>query len=148
VFRGGKLVQGGQVRYGCDRNQKLKAMRTITARSRPSAAPQAMIEFNLDGTIIFGEREFPQDAVGYSLDEIKGKHHRMFCEPEYTRSADYSEFWAKLLRWGIFFRGIQASGKRRASEIQIQASYNPIFDADGKVFQDRQVRDRFDPTHQ
>ncbi|MCX5660805.1 MAG: PAS domain-containing protein, partial [Planctomycetota bacterium] len=53
---------------------------------------QAVIEFNLDGTIITANANF-LGAVGYSLDEIKGKHHRMFVEPSYGSSAQYQDFW-------------------------------------------------------
>lgn len=58
---------------------------------------QAVIEFNLDGTIISANDNFLK-AVGYSLDEIKGKHHRMFCEPSYANSPEYRNFWDKLNR--------------------------------------------------
>jgi methyl-accepting chemotaxis protein len=130
VFRGGKPYK--VVKFATDVTaQKLKAADDngkITAISRA----QAMIEFNLDGTIITANENFLK-TLGYSLDEIKGKHHRMFCEPEYTRSADYSEFWAKL-RAGEFFSAEYKRLAKGGREIQIQASYNPIFDADGKPF--------------
>ena len=58
---------------------------------------QAVIEFKLDGTIITANENFCQ-ALGYSLEEIKGKHHRIFCDPAYTATAEYREFWAMLNR--------------------------------------------------
>ena len=92
---------------------------------------QAVIEFELDGTIIRANENFC-NALGYGLDEIKGRHHRMFVEPAYGQSADYAEFWRRL-RSGDFiaeeFKRIGKGGK----EVWIQASYNPIFDNDGKV---------------
>ncbi len=93
---------------------------------------QAVIEFNLDGTIRTANENFLK-TVGYSLDEIKGKHHRMFVEPDYANSAIYRDLWARLSQ-GQFeageFKRITKSGR----EIWIQASYNPIFDMNGKPF--------------
>ncbi|MEI6397605.1 MAG: PAS domain-containing protein, partial [Pseudomonadota bacterium] len=56
---------------------------------------QAVIEFNLEGTIQHANDNF-LGAMGYTLDEVKGKHHRMFCETSYTNSLEYKTFWAKL----------------------------------------------------
>ena len=93
---------------------------------------QAVIEFNLDGTVITANPNFLK-AVGYSLKEIQGKHHRIFCEEEYTKSRAYEDFWANL------GRGESASGEytrvgKGGKEVWLNASYNPIFDASGKPF--------------
>ena len=56
---------------------------------------QAMIEFTPDGNIVFANGNF-LDAVGYSLGEIQGKHHRMFCDSAYVDSSGYRAFWANL----------------------------------------------------
>ncbi|MFO0775888.1 MAG: methyl-accepting chemotaxis protein [Nitrospiraceae bacterium] len=93
---------------------------------------QAVIEFNLDGTILTANDNF-QKALGYSLDEIKGQHHRMFCEPSYTNSGDYTAFWQKLNR-GEFDAGVYKRLGKGGKEIWIQASYNPIMDANGKPY--------------
>lgn len=93
---------------------------------------QAVIEFNLDGTIINANENFT-GAFGYSLDEIKGKHHRMFCEPEYVASAEYKAFWEKLAR-GEYDAGEYKRFGKGGKEIWINASYNPIFDASGRPF--------------
>jgi len=93
---------------------------------------QAVIEFNLDGTVITANDNFLA-TVGYRLDEIKGHHHRMFVEPSFAASVEYERFWAALNR-GQFqaaeYKRIGKGGK----EVWIQASYNPIFDDGGKVF--------------
>jgi methyl-accepting chemotaxis protein len=93
---------------------------------------QAVIEFNLDGTIIQANDNFLR-ALGYSLGEIKGRHHRMFVEQTDRASPAYREFWAALNR-GEFqaaeYKRIGKGGK----EVWIQASYNPIFDLNGKPF--------------
>ncbi len=93
---------------------------------------QAMIEFNLDGTIITANANFCK-ALGYELTEIQGKHHRMFCDPAYTNSPEYANFWAKLNR-GEFDAGIYKRIGKGGKEIWIQASYNPIMDAAGKPY--------------
>ena len=93
---------------------------------------QAVIEFNLDGTIIEANDNFLQ-TVGYSLDEIKGKHHRMFCEPEYAASAEYKAFWEKLGR-GEFDSGEYKRIGKNGKEVWINASYNPVLDPEGKPY--------------
>ena len=93
---------------------------------------QAVIEFETDGTIITANDNF-LGAVGYSLDEIKGQHHRLFMDPEEASSQEYQQFWQNLgkgqLEQGEFKR-VGKGGK----EIWIQGSYNPIFDHTGKPF--------------
>lgn len=93
---------------------------------------QAVIEFNLDGTIIIANENF-LNVVGYSLHEIQGKHHRMFVEPNFAQSQDYREFWAKLNRGEFESRVYKRIGKG-GKEVFIQASYNPILDMNGKPF--------------
>ncbi|MEM1355085.1 MAG: methyl-accepting chemotaxis protein [Planctomycetota bacterium] len=93
---------------------------------------QAVIEFELDGTITFANENFLQ-TVGYRLDEIVGKHHRMFADPEYAASAEYQQFWDRLAR-GEFFSGEFRRLGKGGKEIWIQASYNPILDESNKPF--------------
>jgi methyl-accepting chemotaxis protein len=93
---------------------------------------QAVIEFNMDGSIITANDNFLK-TLGYSLDEIKGRHHRMFAEPEYVQSAEYRAFWEKLNR-GEFDAGEYKRIGKGGKEVYIQASYNPIFDLNGKPF--------------
>ncbi|NSY39866.1 PAS domain-containing methyl-accepting chemotaxis protein [Leisingera sp. ANG59] len=93
---------------------------------------QAMIEFELDGTILTANQNFLA-TVGYSLDEIRGQHHRMFCDPEYTSSPDYQKFWSDLAS-GEFSAGEYKRFGKGGKEVWINASYNPVFNADGKPF--------------
>lgn len=92
---------------------------------------QAVIEFYPDGTIITANDNFLK-TVGYSLDEIKGKHHRMFCDDKYASSPEYRAFWEKLGRGQFEVAEYKRLGKG-GKEVWISASYNPVFDADGKV---------------
>lgn len=93
---------------------------------------QAVIEFNLDGTIITANQNF-LDAMGYTLDEVKGKHHRMFVDPNEASSQAYAEFWQNLGRGQFDTRVYKRFGKG-GREIWIQASYNPILDMNGRPF--------------
>ncbi|MCI3204859.1 MULTISPECIES: methyl-accepting chemotaxis protein [Pandoraea] len=93
---------------------------------------QAVIEFNLDGTVITANDNFLK-TLGYSLDEIRGKHHRVFCESDYAASNAYREFWAKLNR-GEFDAGRYKRLGNGGREIWIQATYNPILDANGRPY--------------
>ncbi|MCB2092416.1 MAG: PAS domain-containing protein, partial [Alphaproteobacteria bacterium] len=93
---------------------------------------QALIEFELDGTIITANENF-LSVMGYQLSEIKGNHHSMFIDRDYLQSDEYKKFWEALGR-GEFqaaeYKRIGKAGK----EVWIQASYNPIFDPNGVPF--------------
>lgn len=93
---------------------------------------QAVIEFELDGTIITANDNF-LGAVGYRLDEIQGQHHGLFVEPSYRNSSEYKQFWRDLAD-GKFHAGEYKRIGKGGREVWIQASYNPISDADGKLF--------------
>ncbi|MFK2913997.1 PAS domain S-box protein [Pseudomonas sp. 3HC3] len=87
----------------------------------------AVIEFDLDGIILTANERFLA-TVGYRLEQIRGKHHRMFCEPQEVNSAGYQAFWDRLRRGEYVadrFKRIDAHGR----VIWLEASYNPIFDA-------------------
>ena len=86
----------------------------------------------MDGTIITANDNFTA-TVGYSLNEIKGQHHRMFVEPEYANSIEYKSFWERLNRGEYESSEYKRVGKG-GKEIWIQASYNPILDLNGKPF--------------
>ncbi len=91
---------------------------------------QAIIEFTLDGVILDANENFLK-GMGYRLDEIRGQHHRMFMDPAEAAGKDYQLFW-QALRRGEFrsgeYRRVGAGGKT----VWIQASYNPVLDANGR----------------
>ncbi len=93
---------------------------------------QATIQFNMDGTIITANDHF-LNALGYTLDEIKGKHHSMFVDAAYRDSAEYAAFWDSLRRGEFQVAEYKRIGKG-GKEVWIQASYNPIIGRDGKPF--------------
>jgi len=100
----------------------LKALRRSTA----------VIEFNLQGEVLDANERFLQ-AMGYSLAQIKGKHHRLFCEPAEANSEAYEQFWARLRR-GEFvvdrFKRLDAHGR----DVWLEASYNPVIDAHDRLY--------------
>lgn len=93
---------------------------------------QAVIEFQLDGTILHANENF-LSAVGYTLEEIQGRHHSMFCESEFAASTEYKQFWERL-RGGHFEHGEYKRVGKGGREIWINASYNPVFDAAGRPY--------------
>ncbi|SDU30758.1 methyl-accepting chemotaxis sensory transducer with Pas/Pac sensor [Stappia sp. ES.058] len=100
---------------------------TIDALSRS----QAMIEFGVDGTILWANENF-LSALGYALEEVVGKHHRMFVDADYARSDSYHRFWQDLAKGAYRSDEFCRFGKD-GREVWIQASYNPVKNRAGKV---------------
>jgi methyl-accepting chemotaxis protein len=94
---------------------------------------QAIIEFNLDGSVITANDNFLKTLGGYNISEVQGKHHRIFVDPNYANSNEYRAFWEKLNR-GEYDSGEYKRITKTGTEVWINASYNPIFDATGKVY--------------
>lgn len=111
--------------------QKLKAA-DLAGQIEAIGKSQAVIEFNMDGTILTANENF-LGAMGYSLGEIQGKHHRIFVDPADRDGAEYREFWASLNR-GVYQAAEYKRFGKGGREIWIQASYNPILDLNGKPF--------------
>jgi methyl-accepting chemotaxis protein len=91
---------------------------------------QAVIEFQLDGTILGANENF-LGAMGYTAEEVVGRKHAMFVDPQEAASEEYRDFWRTLNRGEFVARKFRRLGKG-GREIWIQASYNPIFDSSGK----------------
>jgi methyl-accepting chemotaxis protein len=92
---------------------------------------QAVIEFDPTGIILWANDLF-LDVMGYRLDEVVGRHHRIFCDEAHARSHVYAEFWRKL-GMGDFDAGEYRRLGRDGREVWLQATYNPVFDAEGRV---------------
>ena len=130
VFRRGKPYK--IVKFATDITaQKLKTAEDAGKLNAISRA-QAVIEFTPNGDILTANENFLK-TLGYQLSEIQGKHHAMFCEPAYVNSESYRDFWARLARGEFFSDEFMRLGKG-GRKAYIQASYNPIFDMNGKVF--------------
>jgi methyl-accepting chemotaxis protein len=105
---------------------------------------QAVIEFDLDGNVMEANDNF-QRTLGYSLREIKGQHHSMFCPPDYVVSAQYRDFWLRLRAGELIADRFHRVGKY-GRDVWIQASYNPILDAAGRPV--KVVKFAYDVTDQ
>ena len=93
---------------------------------------QAVIEFDLAGNVLTANENFLL-TTGYTLDEIRGRHHRIFCEPEFVKTKAYCDLWGRLGR-GEFLGGRHHRVGKFGQDIWIEATYNPIFDSNGKAF--------------
>jgi len=120
------------VKYASDITEEKLRLADFEGQLAAVGKAQAVIEFELDGTIRTANENF-LSTVGYSLEEIRGQHHRMFVEPSYGQSAEYKQFWDKLGR-GEYDAGQYKRTAKGGREVWLQASYNPILDPDGKPF--------------
>lgn len=91
-----------------------------------------MIEFDIEGHVLLANDLFLA-AMGYRLEDIKGKHHRMFCPPDIAGSKEYQQFWQKLGQ-GQFIAQRFKRLDRAGRDVWLEASYNPIKDATGKYY--------------
>ncbi|MDP9799653.1 methyl-accepting chemotaxis protein [Catenuloplanes nepalensis] len=120
------------VKYATDvtdqktRNVEFEGKVTAIARA------QAVIEFDLQGRVLSANQNF-LDLLGYSLEEVRGKHHRMFVDEDEAKSSEYAAFWEKLSR-GDFDAGEYRRRTKGGRDVYIQATYNPIFNLDGRPY--------------
>jgi methyl-accepting chemotaxis protein len=91
----------------------------------------AVIEFTPDGTVLAANDNF-LDAMGYRLDELRGRHHRQLCTAEYRASTDYRQFWDRLRR-GLHFSGQCERVAKSGRTVWLEATYNPVLDEQGRV---------------
>ncbi len=91
---------------------------------------QAVIEFDLQGNVLYANQNF-LECMGYELDEIRGRHHRLFCMPDYATSKEYLMFWEKL-GTGKFDAGQYQRQAKDGRQVWLQATYNPVMDNKGK----------------
>jgi len=109
-------------------NKELELKNRMDAINRSSP----VIEFDMDGFICFANNSF-LDAMGYTMEEIKGKHHSIFVFDEYKNSKEYERFW-EVLRDGIFYSGEIVRKKKDGTPIHLTVTYNPIINYDGKPY--------------
>ena len=120
------------VKFATDVTKDTKELSELRAHQRAISKVQAVIEFKPDGTILHANDNF-LSTVGYGLDEVVGKHHRIFCESEYASSPAYSQFWTNLANGSVDSGEYKRIGKG-GKEIWINASYNPVFNPEGQVY--------------
>ncbi|WP_193171048.1 methyl-accepting chemotaxis protein [Nisaea nitritireducens] len=118
------------VKYATDITAKTMEHADLVGKVAAIDRSQAVIEFHLDGTIITANQNF-LTTLGYKLEEIAGKHHSMFVEKGVRDSAEYRDFWTKLAN-GEFQAGQYKRFGKDGKEVWIEASYNPVFDPNGR----------------
>ena len=132
------------IKFATDITQQKLKNADCSEQIKAISKSQAVIEFNMDGSIEWANDNFLK-TVGYDLSEIKGQHHRMFVDSEYAQTKEYLDFWSKLGE-GQYSSGEYRRIGKQGNDIWIQASYNPIFDLNGKPF--KVVKYASDITHE
>ncbi|SCB46234.1 methyl-accepting chemotaxis protein [Rhizobium multihospitium] len=130
VFRNGKPVK--VVKFAADVTEAKKKAIDDASKLEALSRSQAVIEFLPTGEIRTANENFC-NAMGYQLAEIVGKHHSIFCDPAYARTEEYKRFWQSLAQGEFIANEFVRYGKG-GKEIWIQAAYNPIVDAEGRVY--------------
>jgi methyl-accepting chemotaxis protein len=120
------------VKYATEITEQKLATANYEGQLAAIGKVQAVIEFGLDGKVLTANANF-LDAMGYTLEEIRGQHHSMFVDSAYRVSPEYRMFWEKLGR-GEFDEGQYKRIAKGGREVWLQASYNPILDMNGKPF--------------
>jgi methyl-accepting chemotaxis protein len=118
------------VKYATDVTEQKRQFADLKGKVEAIGRSQAVIEFQLDGTIITANENFLH-AMGYTLAEVQGKHHSMFVEPAYRESVEYKRFW-ETLREGKYQAAQYKRIAKGGREIWIEASYNPVLDLNGR----------------
>ncbi|NMX60904.1 PAS domain-containing methyl-accepting chemotaxis protein [Pseudomonas sp. WS 5079] len=119
------------IKYALDVSARMQAESEANAKLEAIDRAMAVIEFNLDGTILTANQNFLQ-RLGYNLAEIQGKHHRLFCKPELANSQEYTDFWRRLNQ-GELFSGQFERITRSGQTLWLEANYNPVYDASGRL---------------
>jgi len=118
------------VKYAMDVTQTKVSAAEAQSKVNAIERAQAVIEFDLHGHVLRANDAF-LGIMGYRADEVVGQHHRMFCDPEYSKSTAYQQFWARLGK-GEFESGEYKRFGQGRQEVWLQATYNPVFDHNGK----------------
>jgi len=120
--------------FGAKNTGKLTEARLRDAENRLAAISksQALIEFNLDGTIVSANQNLC-DAMGYAVSEIEGRHHSLFMDPAEAASQEYRDFWRDLNEGKFVSRKVRRLAKG-GREVWLQAAYNPVLDGSGRAY--------------
>ena len=118
--------------FAHDISQQRQRDAEFEGRVKAMDRAQAVISFDLAGNVLEANANF-LSLMGYSRDEVEGRHHRMFCDSAFSQSDGYRAFWEQLAR-GEYVAGEYARIAKDGREVWLQATYNPIFDATGKPF--------------
>jgi len=128
--RRGQLIK--VIALGTDVTQAMEKAKEQEGVIKALLRSTAVIEFNLDGSVITANDKFLQ-LMGYQLEAVKGKHHRVFCDPAETSSSQYQEFW-RTLNQGQYVANRFKRLNSHGHTIWLEASYNPVFDSHDKLY--------------
>ncbi|MEW6678252.1 MAG: PAS domain-containing methyl-accepting chemotaxis protein [Pseudomonadota bacterium] len=120
------------VKFATDVTRQVEEASGMRALVEAMERSMAVIEFSLDGIILRANDNF-LGTMGYSARDVVGKHHRMFCSPEYAGSQEYQNFWARMGR-GEFFSGQFCRRNSSGGQVWLEATYNPVLDPNGKAY--------------
>ncbi|MEN5313517.1 PAS domain-containing methyl-accepting chemotaxis protein [Pseudomonas koreensis] len=119
------------VKFAMDVTSKVQQESEANAKLQAIDRAMAVIEFDLDGGILTANQNF-LTRMGYTLAELKGKHHRLFCRAELVNSSAYEDFWRRLNQ-GELFQGQFERVDKRGQSVWLEANYNPVYDAAGRL---------------
>jgi len=119
------------VKYALDVTAKVQQESESNAKLQAIDRAMAVIEFDLSGNVITANQNF-LTRMGYSLAELKGKHHRIFCTAALVNSGAYQDFWRRLNQ-GELFNGQFERVDKRGQTVWLEANYNPVYDASGRL---------------
>ncbi|WP_248806457.1 methyl-accepting chemotaxis protein [Pseudomonas sp. MWU13-2100] len=131
------------VKYALDITVRVQQESEANGKLQAIDRAMAMIEFNPDGSVIGANQNF-LSLMGYTQAEIQGKHHKIFCKPATANSSEYQDFWRRLNQ-GEFFSGQFERVAKRGQTLWLEASYNPVYDASGRLC--KVVKFASDVTH-
>ncbi|KZL36305.1 chemotaxis protein [Pseudomonas syringae pv. syringae] len=120
------------VKYALDVTTRVMLENETSSKLAAVDRAMAICEFEPNGNVITANNNF-LNVMGYALAEIKGKHHRSFCEPTLVNSPEYTEFWRKLNHGEFIGDQFKRIGKH-GRVVWLEATYNPVFDVDGKLY--------------
>ena len=119
------------VKFASDVTAKVDAASRMAALVEAIERSMAVIEFDLEGRVLRANGNF-LEVMGYTEREIVGQHHRKFCSPTVAASSEYAAFWDRL-RSGQYLKGQFERINRAGEVVWLEATYNPVFDPDGRV---------------
>ncbi|HDS1679490.1 TPA: PAS domain-containing methyl-accepting chemotaxis protein [Pseudomonas putida] len=120
------------IKVAADISQRVKDEHESESLLKAIGRSMAVVEFTPQGRVIKANRNFLQ-TMGYSLEEVQGRHHGLFCLPHERESSAYREFWASLNRGEYHSHRFERVNKQ-GQTIYLEASYNPIFDSKGRLY--------------
>ncbi len=129
IIKNGKVHK--VIKFASDVTEQVAKQANFESQLQAIHRAQAVIEFDLDGKILFANPNF-LSLMGYSLNEVTGQHHRIFVDPQEAASSRYSDFWRRL-KEGQYQTAEYKRFTKNGKEVWIHATYNPIKGPDGKV---------------